>query len=73
MDQGGGDRTLAEVAALRREIAELRAEQRALAQQVEEMARTFRAIATQIGIAAEPYRRGGAKASGDSRDLPGFA
>lgn len=71
MERGGGDRTLTELAALRREIAELRAEQKALAEQVQEMARSFHAIATQIGIASEPYRR---RASGeaDSRDLPGF-
>ncbi len=57
MERAEGDRTLVEVAALRREIAELRAEQRSLSEQVEEMTRTFRAIATQLGIVAEPYRR----------------
>lgn len=65
------DRTLTEIAALRQEIAELRAEQRALAEQVEEVARSFRAIATQIGIASEPYKRG--RGSSSDRDLPGFA
>ena len=72
MQRAEGDRTLVEIAALRREIAALREEQRQLAEQVQEMARSFRAIATQIGIAAEPYRRAGA-AEADPRDLPGFA
>jgi hypothetical protein len=72
MERPETDRTLAELAALRREIAELRAEQRLLAERVEEVARSFRAIATQIGIAAEPYRKG---KSGEAkgRELPGFA
>jgi hypothetical protein len=65
------DPMLVEIAALRQEIAALREEQRLLAEQVEEVARSFRAIATQIGIAAEPYKRGGADRS--RRDLPGFA
>jgi hypothetical protein len=71
MERAETDRTLVELAALRREIAELRSEQRHLAEQVEEVARSFRAIATQIGIASEPYRRE-ARASPQDRDLPGF-
>lgn len=70
MERVEGDRTMAEIAALRREIAELREEQRSLTEQVQEVARTFRALATQIGIVSEPYQ----KRSGHSdRDPPGFA
>jgi hypothetical protein len=72
MQRVEGDRTLAEIAALRREIAELRAEQKLLAEQVQEVARSFRAIATQIGIAGEPYRRENDSRE-DRQNLPGFA
>ncbi len=65
MQRAEPDRVLAELAALRRELAELREEQRALAERVDEVARTFRSLATQIGIASEPYRR-----SSDERDRP---
>ena len=70
MQRGETDRTLAEIAALRQEIAELRAEQRALAEQVSDLARAFHAIATQIGIASEPYR---SRTDARDHDPAGFA
>lgn len=73
MERRETDRTLVEVAALRREIAELREEQKLLTEQVQEIARSFRAIATQIGIAAEPYKGRGSRSDPDPHDLPGFA
>lgn len=60
-----------EVRSLRRELAELRAEQREMARAIDQMTQTFRSIATHLGIAAEPYRR----AAGPDRrgETPGFA
>ncbi len=59
----------AEIRMLRREIEELRNEQRAMAASINQLVTTFRSLATHLGIASEPYA---AKKSGD-RDLPGFA
>ncbi|MGA8665001.1 MAG: hypothetical protein WB809_08085 [Thermoplasmata archaeon] len=58
----------AEVRVLRKEIEELRNEQRQMAQSINQLVTTFRSLATHLGIAAEPY--GGKKA--DDRDLRGF-
>jgi hypothetical protein len=60
-----------ELEALRREVADLHAEQRVLAKTVEQMNDTFRALALHLGIAAEPYR--GRAQSTSRKDLPGFA
>jgi prefoldin subunit 5 len=60
---------LAELETLRREISDMRAEQREIARAVTELAQTFRTLAVHLGIGAEPYR----KSSVDpARDLPGF-
>ncbi|HLM91301.1 MAG TPA: hypothetical protein VK424_04530 [Thermoplasmata archaeon] len=58
----------AEVRMLRKEIEELRNEQRQMAQAINQLVTTFRSLATHLGIASEPY--GGKKA--DDRDLRGF-
>ena len=62
----------AEVRSLRRELAELRAEQREMAQAVEQLTQTFRTLATHLGIAGEPYRKK-PSATGERSDIPGFA
>ena len=59
----------AEVRMLRKEIEELRNEQRQMAQAINQLVTTFRSLATHLGIASEPY---GTKKS-DDRDLRGFA
>jgi hypothetical protein len=59
----------AEVRMLRKEIEELRHEQREMANSLNQLVTTFRSLATHLGIAAEPYT--GRKK--DDRDLPGFA
>ena len=59
----------AEVRMLRKEIEELRTEQRQMAESIQQLVTTFRGLATHLGIAGEPY---GAKKS-DDRDLRGFA
>jgi len=59
----------AEVRMLRKEIEELRAEQREMANSINQLVTTFRSLATHLGIAAEPY--GGKRK--DDRDVPGFA
>lgn len=61
----------AELEALRREVADLHAEQRAMAKGIEQLTETFRALALHLGIAAEPYR--GRAQSSSRKDLPGFA
>lgn len=65
MQRSEPDRIVVELAALRRELAELRAEQQQLAERVDEMAKTFRALATQIGIATEPYKGGSGRRSSE--------
>jgi hypothetical protein len=59
----------AEVRMLRKEIEELRNEQREMARAINQLVVTFRSLATHLGIAAEPYA---GKRTSD-RDLPGFA
>lgn len=54
---------------LRKEIEELRNEQREMANSLNQLVVTFRSLATHLGIAAEPY----AGKKKDQRDLPGFA
>ncbi|HEV2449190.1 MAG TPA: hypothetical protein VGU43_02125 [Thermoplasmata archaeon] len=71
--ESGGDagHLRVELEALRREVADLHAEQRAMAKGIEQLNETFRALALHLGIAAEPYR---SRAQSSSRkDLPGFA
>lgn len=65
------DRLEAEIQALRGELAELRNEQREIARQVDELVQTFRSLSVQLGIASQPYKRGGARDSGQ-REIPGF-
>ncbi|MCI4331914.1 MAG: hypothetical protein L3K19_08755 [Thermoplasmata archaeon] len=65
------DDLVAEVKALRADLAAMRLEQREMAQAIDQMTQTFRTLATHLGIAAEPYRRGEAKS--DRRETPGFA
>jgi hypothetical protein len=63
-----------ELASIRQQLTELRAEQQEMKQSIEELVKTFRSLAMHLGIAAEPYRKGGA--SGDrakGADIPGFA
>jgi prefoldin subunit 5 len=59
---------MAEIETLRREIAEMRAEQREIGKAVADLSQTFRTLAVHLGIGAEPYRKGATT----SRDLPGF-
>ncbi|MCI4335030.1 MAG: hypothetical protein L3K04_05340 [Thermoplasmata archaeon] len=61
---------MGELEALRREVAELREEQRAIGKSVDQLNETFRALALHLGIAAEPYRK---RSEPARRDLPGFA
>ncbi len=62
----------ADLAQLRQELVELRAEQREMKVAIEELVRTFRAIAVHLGIAAEPYRKT-TPGPEKSRDFSGFA
>jgi hypothetical protein len=62
--------TRAEFEALRRELAEMRAEQRELAKAVDQLSQTFRSVAIHLGIASEPYRK--RSETERERDLPGF-
>lgn len=68
MESGAGsDRWLAELGALRQELADMRKEQRELARAVAELAQTFKSLAVHLGVAAEPYRK-----VGRSSEIPGF-
>jgi hypothetical protein len=63
-----------ELASIRQQLSELRAEQQEMKQAIDELVRTFRSLSIHLGIAAEPYRKGGS--SGDrtkNSDIPGFA
>lgn len=63
-----------ELASIRQQLSDLRAEQQEMKQAVDELVKTFRSLAMHLGIAAEPYRKGGG--SGDrarNPDIPGFA
>lgn len=62
----------AEVRTMRKELAELRAEQREMAQAIDQLNRTFRALASHLGIATEPYRKK-PSAPVERADVPGFA
>lgn len=62
-----------ELASIRQQLTELRAEQNEMKMAVEELVKTFRSLAMHLGIAAEPYRKGGS--SGDRAkdpEIPGF-
>jgi prefoldin subunit 5 len=59
----------AEVRMLRKEIEELRSEQRQMAESINQLVTTFRQLAAHLGISGEPY---GAR-KGNDRDLRGFA
>jgi hypothetical protein len=69
-ESGGSERWVVELGALRREIAEMREEQREVARSVAELAQTFRTLATHLGIASEPYRKP-ARENPD-KEIPGF-
>ena len=63
-----------ELASIRQQLEELRAEQREMKQAIDELVRTFRSLSMHLGIAAEPYRKSdpsGDRAKGS--DIPGFA
>jgi hypothetical protein len=63
-----------ELASIRQQLTELRAEQQEMKLAIEELVKTFRSLAMHLGIAAEPYRKGsasGERAKGS--DIPGFA
>jgi hypothetical protein len=63
-----------ELASIRQQLSELRAEQQEMKQAIDELVKTFRSLAMHLGIAAEPYRKG--DSSGDrakNPDIPGFA
>jgi hypothetical protein len=63
-----------ELASIRQQVSELRAEQQEMKQSIDELVKTFRSLAMHLGIAAEPYRKGGSpgdRAKGS--DIPGFA
>ncbi len=64
--------TEVELAALRQQIAELRAEQQAMKQAIDEMVRTFRMLAVHLGIASEPYRKGSGRSKEGPAEIPGF-
>jgi hypothetical protein len=62
-----------ELASIRQQLTELRAEQQEIKQAVEELVKTFRSIAVQLGIAAEPYRKGSSSSErAKSSEIPGF-
>jgi chromosome segregation ATPase len=63
-----------ELASIRQQLSELRAEQQEMKQSIEELVKTFRSLAMHLGIAAEPYRKGGSDSDrGKGSDIPGFA
>jgi hypothetical protein len=71
MNEGeGGERWLAELGALRRELADMRREQQELAKTVAELAQTFRSLAMHMGIASEPYRKAGRESP--EKEIQGF-
>jgi hypothetical protein len=70
----GADPVELELASIRQQVTELRAEQREMKQSIDELVKTFRSLAMHLGIAAEPYRKDGSS-GGRVRggDIPGFA
>jgi hypothetical protein len=63
-----------ELASIRQQLTELRAEQAEMKQAIEELVRTFRSLAMHLGIAAEPYQKGGSSGGrAKGADIPGFA
>ncbi|MGC2288989.1 MAG: hypothetical protein WA688_03935 [Thermoplasmata archaeon] len=63
-----------ELASIRQQLTELRAEQQEMKQAIEELVKTFRSLAMHLGIAAEPYRKGGSPGDREKNpDIPGFA
>ncbi len=63
-----------ELASIRQQLTELRAEQREMKQAIDELVQTFRSLAMHLGIASEPYRKsGGATDRSKGSDIPGFA
>jgi hypothetical protein len=74
MGTSSSDPVQLELASIRQQLTELRAEQQEMKQAIEELVRTFRSMAMHMGIAAEPYRKGGASSDrGKGADIPGFA
>lgn len=62
-----------ELASIRQQLTELRAEQQEMKQAIEELVKTFRSLAMHLGIAAEPYRKAGSSGErGKSTEIPGF-
>jgi hypothetical protein len=62
-----------ELASIRQQLIDLRAEQQEMKQAIEELVKTFRSLAMHLGIAAEPYRKGGSGDRAKGSDIPGFA
>ena len=63
-----------ELASIRQQLTELRAEQQAMKQAIDELVKTFRSLSLHLGIAAEPYRKSGSSGDRDKHsDIPGFA
>ena len=63
-----------ELASIRQQLAELRAEQQEMKRAIEELVKTFRSLAMHLGIASEPYRKGDASGGpAKGTDIPGFA
>jgi cytochrome P450 len=74
MGTSSSDPVQLELASIRQQLTELRAEQQEMKQAIEELVRTFRSMAMHMGIAAEPYRKGGSSSDrGRGSDIPGFA
>ncbi len=62
-----------ELASIRQQLSELRAEQHEMKQEIEELVKTFRSLAMHLGIAAEPYRKAGSSGDrGKGSEIPGF-
>lgn len=69
----GADPVELELASIRQQLTELRAEQHEMRQAIEELVRTFRSVAMHLGIAAEPYRKAGTSTDrSKGSDIPGF-
>ncbi|HLY76461.1 MAG TPA: hypothetical protein VKT21_01090 [Thermoplasmata archaeon] len=69
----GADPVELELASIRQQLSELRAEQQEMKQAVEELVRTFRSLSMHLGIAAEPYRKGSSSSDrARNPDIPGF-
>jgi chromosome segregation ATPase len=62
-----------ELASIRQQLSELRAEQQEMKQAIEELVKTFRSLAMHLGIAAEPYKKASPSSDrGKASEIPGF-